>query len=107
MEHPLYSVRETLVPSALVSVKVFHANTADSLELAVDSWVAKTQNLVVCPGPVNYEALSGNFVLALTYVAAVKNNENRQQKTVGKAVTNTSRGVEKLSAFESDGRFSR
>ena len=99
MEHPLYSVRETLVPSALVSVKVFSANTEDSLELEVASWVAKTQNLVVCPGPVNYEALSKRFILALTYVAAVK-------KTVGKVITDTSRGVKKLSAFESDGRFS-
>jgi hypothetical protein len=106
MEHPLYSVRETLVPSALVSVKVFSANTEDSLELEVASWIAKTQNLVVCPGPVNYEALSKRFILALTYVAAVKNNENRQQKTVGKVITDTSRGVKKLSAFESDGRFS-
>jgi len=106
MEHPLYSVRETLVPSALVSVKVFSASTEDSLELEVASWVDKTQNLVVCPGPVSYEELSGRFILALTYVAAVKNNENRQQKTVGKAVTNTSRGAKKLTAFESDGRFS-
>ncbi len=106
MEHPIYSVRESLVPSALVSVKVFKANTKDSLEKEIAAWVDRTQSLVVCPGPVHYDESRSQVTLALTYVAAAKNNENRQQRTVGKTPTVTTRGTKKLSAFESDGRFS-
>ena len=107
MEHPIYSVRESLVPGALVSVKVFKAQTEDSLEQEISSWVSKTQNLIVCPGPVYYDNGQKKVTMALTYVSSGKDNEKRQQRSLGAAPSVTTRPVKKLSAFGSGGRFTR
>ena len=101
MTHPIFSVKESLVPTAVVNVKIFEAETADGLEELINKWVNDTQNLVVCPGPVTQrESLSS---VVITYVSSGENNDpSRKQQMVEAPVFTTKRG-RKTSASESDG----
>ena len=73
MDYPLISVRESLVPTAVVSVKIFESVEGEELEEAVNKWVEETQNLVVCPGPVTNK--DGVSSIAITYVASGRNDD--------------------------------
>jgi hypothetical protein len=101
MEHPIFSVREELVPQALVSVKVFEASTSGEVEALINSWIVETQNLVVCPGPVS--SASGKSIVAITYVEANKNNDPEKEREVGKTPRLDAQPSGGVSNFESDG----
>ena len=103
MDYPLVSVQESLVPTAVVNVKLFEADTQEALEELINQWVADTQNLVVCPGPVSIKDDVSS--VAITYVAAGKNDDpnNRRPPKMAKPPFGSTRSSGKLSAKESDG----
>jgi hypothetical protein len=72
-----FSVREELVPKAIVSVKLFEGRTSADIEEAINKWIMTTQNLVVCPGPLSTGV--DKAVMAVTYVEA-NNNVDPQRK---------------------------
>jgi hypothetical protein len=78
MEHPVFSVREELVPQALVNVKVFEGKTSVEVEEAINVWISETQNLVVCPGPLSTG--EGGARMAVTYVKANINNDPERRR---------------------------
>lgn len=95
MEHPIFSVREELVPRALVNVKVFEGKTSVEVEAAVNAWISETQNLVVCPGPLSTE--EGGARMAVTYVEAKDNNDPERRRKMEQSP--------KLNAVPSSNRF--
>ena len=58
MDYPLISVRESLVPTAVVSVKIFESVEGEELEEAVNKWVEE-----------------GVSSIAITYVASGRNDD--------------------------------
>ena len=80
MEHPVVSVRNSLVPMAVVQVKAFEAPTTKKLEEVINEWVAKTQNLVVCPGPLTQTDHSATAIV--TYVSVGENRDSIGSKQV-------------------------
>jgi len=83
MEHPIFSVREELVPGALVQVKLFEGKTAADLEVAINKWVVETQNLVVCPGPLS--SSEGSAQMSVTYVKANSNHDPERTRKMAEA----------------------
>jgi len=101
MEHPIFSVKDSLVPRAVVNVKIFKADNLQQLEEAINKWVEETHNLVVCPGPFNQEDSSSSVVI--TYVSAGKNHDPTRAKEVAQSSGFVSKNGTYKSAKESDG----
>lgn len=101
MEHPIFSVREELVPSAVVSVKVFEGKNSTEVEEAINTWVIETQNLVVCPGPLSTDA--GKAFIAITYVEANNNGDPQRKREMVKTPTLDARPDSRRLGRESDG----
>ena len=68
-EIPVASLRQFLIPDQPVLVNMFVAENIEELKKLINTWVTETANLVVVVGPVS--VVSGAFVVAVTYVAAV------------------------------------
>ena len=100
MEHPLASVRPTLVPDSLVNVKVFEADSPDGVEAKINAWVVETQNLVVCPGPVHWTGSVAT--VALTYVEA-RSNDDPERRQMVEAPKPDAKPRSRSSRIESDG----
>lgn len=101
MEHPIFSVREELVPQAVVSVKVFEGATSTEVEEAINQWVSETQNLVVCPGPLSTG--DGLARIAITYVKANANNDPERRRKMAEAPELDAKSSGKRPRNESDG----
>jgi hypothetical protein len=101
MDYPLFSVKESLVPTAVVNVKIFEAETADGLEEIINKWVNDTQNLVVCPGPVTQRDSLSSVVI--TYVSSGENNDPNRQRKVVEAPVFAAKTSRATSSTESDG----
>ena len=101
MEHPIFSVREELVPQAVVSVKVFEGATSAEVEEAINKWISETQNLVVCPGPLS--AGAGSARIAITYVKANVNNDPERRRKMAEAPKLDAASSGKRARGESDG----
>ena len=105
MEHPLISVKDSLVPTAIVHVKVFEAETIQKLEEIINEWVISTQNLVVCPGPLTQN--EGASAAMVTYVLAGGNSDPGRSKQVEQVRHIVPKKRNSVSSIESDGsRFS-
>jgi len=100
MEHPLASVRHTLVPDTLVNVKVFEGDSTDNVEAKINEWVGSTQNLVVCPGPVYWTGTVAT--VAITYVEARSNGDPEGRQMV-EAPKPNAKPSGRGGRFESDG----
>jgi hypothetical protein len=101
VEHPLFSVKDSLVPRAVVNVKIFKEENLQRLEEVINKWIEETHNLVVCPGPFTREDSSSSVVI--TYVPAGKNHDpNRPQEVASPSRLVAKNGKDK-SAKESDG----
>lgn len=100
MEHPLPSIRNSLVPTALVKLKVFESDSIASVEHKINAWVNETQNLVVCPGPVHWTGAAAT--VAITYVKATDNGDPERRQMV-EAPKPTTESGSRSSRFESDG----
>lgn len=103
MEHPLVSVRSSLVPTSVVKVKVFESSTTVKLEEAINEWVADTQNLVVCPGPLTQTGHAATVVV--TYVSAGENRDSVRSKQVEHSNVNVPKERSNVSSAESDGSY--
>lgn len=101
MDYPLFSVKDSLVPTAVVNVKIFEAETADGLEELINKWVNDTQNLVVCPGPVTQRDSSSSVVI--TYVSSGENSDPVRQQQVVEAPVFPTKNGRRSSSVESDG----
>ena len=101
MDYPLISVKESLVPTAVVNVKVFEAETLQELERLINDWVASTQNLVVCPGPLTQEHNSSSVII--TYVSVGDNNDPARPEQMAKSFNVSTENYRNVSAKESDG----
>ena len=101
MDYPLISVRESLVPTAVVNVKVFEAKTLQELEQSINEWVASTQNLVVCPGPLTREDNLSSVII--TYVSVGDNHDPARAGQMAKSFNVSTENHRNVSAKESDG----
>jgi|TARA_R110000824_G_scaffold82768_15_gene207516 hypothetical protein len=101
VEHPIFSVREELVPHAVVNLKVFEGDTTEEIESAINEWVKKTQNLVVCPGPLSVGM--GRSSMAVTYVRANINGDPERKREVDNTPTLDAKPDVRRSGLESDG----
>lgn len=101
MEYPLISVKDSLVPTAVVHVKVFEAETVKKLEENINEWVSTTQNLVVCPGPLTQNESASTAII--TYVSAGENHDPVRSKQVGQPNRSISKERRNVSSAESDG----
>ena len=101
MEYPLISVKNALVPTAIVHVKVFEAETTRKLEEIINEWVLATQNLVVCPGPLTQN--EGASTAIITYVLAGENHDPVRSKQVEQIHRVVPKKRSNVSSTESDG----
>jgi len=101
VEHPLVSVRDSLVPTAVVQVKAFQAPTTAKLERAINEWVAETQNLVVCPGPLTQTGREATVIV--TYVSAGENRDSVRSGEMEHSNVDVSKKRSNVSSAESDG----
>lgn len=72
-EMPIASLRQFLIPDAVVLVKLFSAADMSSLEKVINDWVGSTFNLVAMPGPVTVMP-DGRLSMAVTYVESCNGN---------------------------------
>lgn len=101
MEHPVISVRDSLVPSSTVKVKAFEASTTVKLEEDINTWVQDTQNLIVCPGPLTQTGHTATVVV--TYVSAGENRDSVRSGKMEYSNGNASKERGNLASIESDG----
>ena len=101
MEYPLISVKNSLVPTAIVHVKVFEAETIQKLEKIINEWVSTTQNLVVCPGPLTQN--EGASTAIITYVSVGENCDPTRSKQVEQSNRVITKKRSNVSSAESDG----
>ena len=101
MDHPIVSVRNSLVPTAVVQVKAFQAPTTEKLEEVINKWVAETQNLIVCPGPLTQTGREATAIV--TYVSAGENRDSVRSGKMEHANVDVSKKRSNVSSAESDG----
>lgn len=101
MEHPLFSVKDSLVPRGVVNVKIFEEDNLQSLEEVINKWINETHSLVVCPGPFTQEDSSSSVVI--TYVPAGNNHDPNRPQEVANPSGLAAKNSKDKSAKESDG----
>ena len=72
-EFPIQSLRDFLIPDAILKVKVFEANDLLELERAVNDWILQSKAIVATVSPA-IKAITSNdsYTLSLTYLPAVE-----------------------------------
>lgn len=65
---PLNSLQAFLIPDQLLSVKMFFAESLETLELKVNDWVTRTKSVIAVPGVIS--VVDGMFYITLSYVLA-------------------------------------
>jgi hypothetical protein len=77
-EFPIQSLRDFLVPDALLKVKLFEANSLVELASLVDGWILESKAIVATVSPALKTIVSGSlgqtpsYTLSLTYLPAVE-----------------------------------
>lgn len=77
-EFPIQSLRDFLVPDALLQVKLFEAKSLAELDSLINAWILKSKGIVVTVSPAVKTSVSGNpdvnanYTISLTYLPAVE-----------------------------------
>lgn len=69
---PISSLRQFLLPSQILAVKVFEAATVEGLETEVNRWLDETKNIVVVCGPIHRADAAASLSMPVTYVPATR-----------------------------------
>lgn len=68
-EFPISSLREFLLPSQLVGVRMFEADNLQALDDKVNRWIFDTKSIVAIPSSISRTA-DGNYMIAISFVPA-------------------------------------
>jgi len=77
-EFPIQSLREFLVPDALLKVKLFEAKALLELDTLINEWAVKSKAIIVTVSPAIKTVVAGDlelqtsYTLSLTYLPAVE-----------------------------------
>lgn len=77
-EFPIQSLRDFLIPDALLQVKLFEAKSLADLDSAINTWVLESKAIVATVSPALKTAVAGDlgisvsYTLSLTYLPAVE-----------------------------------
>lgn len=71
---PITSLRDLLVPTAVLRLKTFEADTVQELDSLVNDWISESQAIVVAISPISQMTYLNDtkHVIAVTYLPAVE-----------------------------------
>jgi hypothetical protein len=68
-EFPIASLREFLLPSQLVNVRLFEGSSLQDLDDKINRWIGETKSIVAIPSSVS-KTSEGNYLIAISFVNA-------------------------------------
>ena len=73
-EFPITSLRDLLVPTAVLRLKTFEAESVTELDPLVNKWVDESQGIIVAISPVTQMTYMDRtvYAIAVTYLPAVE-----------------------------------
>lgn len=77
-EFPIQSLRDFLIPDAILKVKLFEARNLEELDALINSWVSESKSIVATVSPAIKTVgdmgfgLQTSYTISLTYLPAVE-----------------------------------
>lgn len=73
-EFPITSLRDLLVPTAVLRLKTFEAESVTELDPLVNKWVDESQGIIVAISPVTQMTYMSRtvYAIAVTYLPSVE-----------------------------------